>query len=160
MMDSDTAIFCEIALNHRGQIRPMLYRNPLSRAVQSYHKKFGGNVDMRVYGFTEMKQGIMEVENSLKAEQAFVGGYIEVYCISDKLDVVCNDEGKINGLELRVAHIEDKRILEVIAGDCFVCRHNDEGEFVSIEDEDLEVIKEKLKPVVFTIGNRVFVRED
>lgn len=115
---------------------------------------------MRVYGFTEMKQGIMEVENSLEAEQAFVGGYIEVYCISDKLDVVCNDEGKINGLELRVAHIEDERIIEVIAGDCFVCRHNDEGEFVSIEDEDFEVIKEKLKPVVFTIGNRVFVRED
>lgn len=38
MMDSDTAIFCEIALNHREQIRPILYRNPVSRAVQSYHK--------------------------------------------------------------------------------------------------------------------------
>lgn len=115
---------------------------------------------MKVYGFTEEAVGIMEVENSLEAEQEFVGGYIEVYCIGNKLDVVCNDEGKINGLEYRVAHIEDGSIVEVIAGDCFVCRHNDEGEFVSIKDEDVEYIKEKLKPVVFTIGNRIFVRSN
>ena len=102
---------------------------------------------MKVYGFTENKNGVMEIGESLKAEQEFVGGHIEVYCIGNHLDVVCNDEGKINGLELRVAHIEDNRILEVIAGDCFVCRHNDDGEFESIKDEDIEYIKEKLKPV-------------
>lgn len=112
---------------------------------------------MKVYGFTENKNGVMEIGESLKAEQEFVGGHIEVYCIGNHLDVVCNDEGKINGLELRVAHIEDNRILEVIAGDCFVCRHNDEGEFESIKDEDIEYIKEKLKPV-FNIENRIFVR--
>jgi hypothetical protein len=28
---------------------------------------------MKVYGYTKDKQGIMEIENSLKAEQAFVG---------------------------------------------------------------------------------------
>lgn len=115
---------------------------------------------MRVYGFKENSAGIMEVENSLEAEQAFVGGLIEVYCIGNYLDVVCNEEGKINGLELRVAHIENGKIMEVIAGDCFVCRHNDMGEFESIKDEDIDYIKEKLKPVVFVIGNRVYVREN
>lgn len=115
---------------------------------------------MKVYGFTEETVGVMEVENSLKAEQDFVGGHIEVYCIGNHLDVVCNDEGKINGLEYRVAHIEDGSIVEIIAGDCFVCRHNDEGEFISIKDEDVEYIKEKLKPVVMVIGNRIFVRSN
>ena len=113
---------------------------------------------MKVYGFTEETVGVMEIENSLKAEQDFVGGYIEVYCIGNNLDLVCNDEGKINGLEFRVAHIVDEKIIEAIAGDCFVCRHNDEGEFVSIEDDDIDYIKENLKSVVFTLGNRIFVR--
>lgn len=115
-------------------------------------------LDMRVYGFTENKTGVMEIGNGLEAEQEFVGGLIEVYCIGNHLDLVCNEEGKINGLELRVAHIEDDKIMEVIAGDCFVCRHNDEGEFESIKDEDIGYIREKLKPVVFMIGDRVFVR--
>ena len=115
---------------------------------------------MRVYGFKENSAGIMEVENSLEAEQSFVGGLIEVYCIGNLLDVVCNEEGKINGLELRVAHIENGKIMEVIAGDCFVCRHNDMGEFESIRDEDIDYIKERLKPVVFIMNNRVYVREN
>ena len=115
---------------------------------------------MRVYGFKENSADIMEVENSLEAEQAFVGGLIEVYCIGNYLDVVCNEEGKINGLELRVAHIENGKIMEVIAGDCFVCRHNDMGEFESIRDEDIDYIKERLKPVVFIMNNRVYVREN
>lgn len=34
---------------------------------------------MKVYGYTKDKQGIMEIENSLKAEQAFVGGSDRMY---------------------------------------------------------------------------------
>ena len=56
---------------------------------------------MKVYGFKHDEQSIMEIENTLEAEQAFVGGLIDVYALTDDLDIVLNDEGLINGLEPR-----------------------------------------------------------
>ena len=40
---------------------------------------------MKVYGYTKDKQGIMEIENSLKAEQAFVGGLIECTALTEEM---------------------------------------------------------------------------
>ena len=102
---------------------------------------------MRVYGFTEEKDGIMEVENGLKAEQAFVGGYIEVLEIAEGLNIVCNDEGKIDGLPITAAWFDRGELVDVICGDCFVCRYTAEGEFDSILDLDVEIIKKTLLPV-------------
>lgn len=119
-----------IILSHHRETT--LQITPDSSVRIDIQNKYVEVLDMRVYGFTENKTGVMEIGNGLEAEQEFVGGLIEVYCIFNHLDVVCNEEGKINGLELRVAHIEDDIIMEVIAGDCFVCRHNDEGEFESM----------------------------
>lgn len=48
---------------------------------------------MKVYGYTKDKQGIMEIENSLKAEQAFVGGLIECTALTEEIDLICNEEG-------------------------------------------------------------------
>ena len=48
---------------------------------------------MKVYGYTKDKQGIMEIENSLKAEQAFVGGLIECTELTEEIDLICNEEG-------------------------------------------------------------------
>lgn len=39
-----------------------------------------------------------EVENSLEALQELVGGNIEVVTIASDCVVVCNDEGRINGM--------------------------------------------------------------
>ena len=47
---------------------------------------------MKVYGYTKDKQGIMEIENSLKAEQAFVGGLIECTALTEEIDLICNEE--------------------------------------------------------------------
>ena len=74
---------------------------------------------MKVYGYTKDKQGIMEIENSLKAEQAFVGGLIECTALTEEIDLICNEEGWLIGLEPRVAIPESETI---IAGDCFICR--------------------------------------
>lgn len=114
---------------------------------------------MRVYGITDTGSGFVEMENTLEAEQAFVGGYIEVISIGNGIDLVCNDEAKINGLEPTVAWIEEGEVVDVICGNCFLCRSRD-GEFISIKEEDLKFIKEKLKPIVLIIGNRIIVNED
>lgn len=63
-------------------------------------------IKVKVYAFKDDQQGIIEIENSLEAEQAFVGGLIDVYSITDDLDVVFNDEGLINGLKPRVVILE------------------------------------------------------
>lgn len=41
---------------------------------------------------------IIEVENTLKALQAEVGGYIEAVTIASDAVVICNEEGRILGL--------------------------------------------------------------
>ena len=79
---------------------------------------------MKVYGFTKDNQGVMEIENNLQAEQQFVGGLIECTALTEDIDLVCNEEGWVIGLEPRVAIQEPKT---VIAGDCFICRHQFQG---------------------------------
>lgn len=106
---------------------------------------------MRVYGFKESTFGFMEIENSLEAEQAFVGGYIDVVSIGNGIDLVCNDEGKMNGSSPSVAWVEGDDIVDIVFGDFFLCRSKD-GEFISINDEDVKYIKEKLKIIIFSNG--------
>ena len=97
---------------------------------------------MKVYGYTKDKQGIMEIENSLKAEQAFVGGLIECTALTEEIDLICNEEGWLIGLEPRVAITESETI---IAGDCFICRHDRRGNFQSIREEDIPLIESKVQ---------------
>jgi hypothetical protein len=110
-------------------------------------KRIGAN-DMRVYGFTEQEVGFMEIENSLKAEQKFVGGLIELIGLTEELDLICNDEGKINGLPPQAAWLDNGELVDIICGNCFVCRHDDEGNFTDIMESDEERIRELLKAVV------------
>lgn len=64
----------------------------------------------------------MTIENTLEAKQKLVGGYIEMYYLptDDDAVIICNEEGKINGLPLnRGIFDEKKRLVEIIAGDFF-----------------------------------------
>ena len=112
---------------------------------------------MRVFAFNENEVGFVEINNTLEAEQKFVGGLIEVVAIAPGLDLVCNEEGKFNGSKPVVAWVDGEQILDVIFGNCFVCRNNEEGEFISIKDTDVDIIKEKLKPVIAIVGNRIYL---
>ena len=112
---------------------------------------------MRVYGFKQSMEGVMEVENTLEGEQKFVGGYIEVLGLTENLDLVCNEEGKLNHLGATAAWIEEDKVLEVICGDCFVCRFTEDGDFAPIVESDIEVIRNILKPVVEIAGNTIYL---
>ena len=43
---------------------------------------------------------VIEMEDNLESMQKLVGGYIEEYMpFEDEVAIVCNEEGKINGLQ-------------------------------------------------------------
>lgn len=110
---------------------------------------------IKVYGFKQDEQGIMEVENSLKAEQKFVGGRITTYPVTDDLILICNDDGIVDGLKERVVvlgngtgeTIDQRGIRQIIHGNCFICRFDGCDGFESIKDSDVETIKHHVKKV-------------
>lgn len=62
------------------------------------------------------------IDGTLESMQKTVGGCIEViYPFDDDTALVCNDEGKLNGLPLnRAIKDQDGEIYDIIAGTFFV----------------------------------------
>lgn len=65
----------------------------------------------------------MELEGTLKSMQEFVGGSIQaVYPFDDPVAIVCNDEGKLMGLEYnRALRNGNGAIYDILCGPFFVC---------------------------------------
>lgn len=83
------------------------------------------------------------------------------------MDLVLNDEGLINGLEPRAVVLgkdtdkakKQRKIKEIIHGDCFVCRHDEEGNFLSIREEDVETIRYFVKSIISIYDNVIIVEK-
>ena len=84
---------------------------------------------------------LIEIDNTLEAKQKVVGGYIEVVYLQNDNDVllICNEEGKINGLKL------NRDIgYDIIAGPFLVVGNDYEnGGFKSLTEE--QIIKYKIR---------------
>ena len=89
---------------------------------------------------------VIEIKDGLKGMQQFVGGFIEaVYPFSDPVAIVCNEEGKMNGMELnRALYTEDGTMFDIVAGPMFVCGLGDE-DFTSLQGDLLEKYLEKYR---------------
>jgi hypothetical protein len=89
---------------------------------------------------------IREIDSGLKAMQKVVSGHIEaVYPFADPVAIICNEEGKINGLELNRGLADDKGDLyEIIAGTFFVC-------LARAESEDFEGLTDDLADKYFKL---------
>lgn len=73
------------------------------------------------------------LENELEAMQEAVGGYIDIVSLEGGVCVLLNDEGKLIGME------GNRRIgNDIIVGNFYVCGSNDEGDLVSLTDEEME----------------------
>lgn len=82
---------------------------------------------------------VIEIDASLSGMQKIVGGCIEgYYPFAEKVCMVVNDEGKINGMPLnRAVYGENKEMLDIIAGTAFLCDCSGEN-FASLSDEQLK----------------------
>ena len=88
------------------------------------------------------------IESSLESYQKTVGGYIEAYYpFEEPVCIVCNEEGKINGLPLnRAVYAGPDRgeMLDIIAGTFFICDCSGEN-FGSLSPEQLRRYTELFK---------------
>ena len=101
---------------------------------------------MKVYGYKDNAKGIMEIENTHTAFREFVRGDIEIMSLSGELRVVCNTESSpdMGKMELNVAWFDNDELVDIICGDCFVCRYIGDH-FSSIENSDIPIINKLLK---------------
>lgn len=82
-----------------------------------------------------------EIEGSLRSMQEIVGGYIQaIYPWMEEVALVCNEEGKINGLALNRPLFDDRgQLVDIIAGTFFICSAPIDSEsFQSLTDEQIE----------------------
>ena len=87
-----------------------------------------------------------EMVNDLEGIQAEVDGMFECVYLENNCIAVVNEEGKLNGMEL------NRRIgNDIIAGPFFICGDSDDGEFISLSDEQMDTFAVEFKDTpVFT----------
>lgn len=97
---------------------------------------------------------LAEVDNTLEAEQAYVNynkphGLITVVSINNDIDIIANDEGKLKNFPInRFLVSDDGVVLDMLVGNIMCVRHNSDGEFTSIREEDIPVIESHLIPLM------------
>lgn len=100
---------------------------------------------------------VKEIDSELESMQAVVGGMIEaIYPFADKVALVCNEEGKLVGLEPNFALVRNKRVMDVIVGTCFICGLGEE-DFCSLSDELCEKYLNLFECPMGFVGNGYFV---
>lgn len=108
---------------------------------------------MRVLVLRNGKLQEKEIKNSLEELQSIVGGYIEFPFLGNKfrnntIDVIINEEGKfIEGLKPEIAMVdrETKSILDIVYGNCIFASHDEEGNTIGLNDEQIKIIMEELQ---------------
>ena len=100
---------------------------------------------MRVLAVEPMKAPrVTEIGDELEDLQNAVGGPIEtVYPFEDEAVILCNEEGKLEGLELnRSLRDADGGICDIIAGTFLIAGLNEDG-FTSLTPEQIETYTEQ-----------------
>lgn len=90
---------------------------------------------------------VIDIENNLESLQKAVDGFIEVlYPWDDLVGIVCNEEGKINGMALNRALTTDMdgNIFDIVAGPFLVVGLTDD-DFGDIPDDLLDKYLKKFE---------------
>lgn len=89
---------------------------------------------------------VVKINNTLEAMQHTVGGSIEVFSVFEDALIVCNEEGKFNGMQPnRAIYSNNGTLMDIIFGPFFVCCETEEGAFTNISDELIKKYQKKLK---------------
>lgn len=101
---------------------------------------------------------VTDIGNDLHSMQQAVGGYIQaVYLYEEAVVLICNEEGKLDGLPLnRALRDEDGDIYDIVAGNFFLAGIG-EDDFIDLPDELVEQFAEQFwQPEVFVnVGGRI-----
>lgn len=102
---------------------------------------------------------VKDIDSGLKSLQNEVAGWIEaIYPFEDPVAVICNEEGKLNGLPLNRALIDDDsgEIYDIVAGTFLITGLTDDN-FGSLNDEQVKKFSERFKhPEEFLrMGNHI-----
>lgn len=86
----------------------------------------------------------LTVPNTLEAQQKLVGGHIEaIYPFDNKTVLICNEEGKLLGLQLNRKIGND-----IVAGTFFICgANNRNGSFSSLTEEQMNRFKKEFEVI-------------
>lgn len=98
---------------------------------------------------------VKEIDPGLESLQSEVDGWIEaIYPFEDDVALICNEEGKINGLELnRALRDENGEVYDVIAGPFLIVGCGEE-DFDSLSDDMIEKYRDIFaQPEVFIRTN-------
>lgn len=60
-------------------------------------------------------------------------------------DIYCDEEGFLNDKIPAIFTFDDDCLVEIIRGNCFICKHDDEGEAVSLTDNEIAEIMGNIK---------------
>lgn len=108
----------------------------------------------------EKEPYVKEISSGLSSLQKEVGGFIEaVYPFEDPVAIICNEEGKLEGLPLnRALRDEDGHVYDIIAG-TFLIAGLSEDNFCSLDDAQVEKFSAMYKnPELFMrFGSRTLV---
>ena len=102
---------------------------------------------------------VKEIDSGLESLQSEVGGWIEaIYPFEEPVAVICNEEGKLNGLPLNRIIISEEtgNALDIIAGKFLIAGLTDDN-FGSLTDEQIKMFYQKfLYPESFMrFGNQI-----
>lgn len=108
---------------------------------------------MRVLVLKNGKLQEKEIKNSLEELQSIVGGYIEFPFLGNRfrdntIDAIINEEGKfIEGLKPEIAMVdgETKSVLDIVYGNCIFASHDEEGNTIGLNDEQVKIVMEELQ---------------
>lgn len=94
---------------------------------------------IKVIKFTYGKVEVKRIENTLKSLQEQVEGYIECFEIPNHT-IICNEEGKIMDLVPNLLIFANNRLIEVLCGNLIICNTDENGEFASLTNKEIENI--------------------
>ena len=86
----------------------------------------------------------IKISGDLESMQQIVGGSIQaIYPFEEPIALICNEEGKLDGLPLnRALRDEDGTIYDVITGTFFLCgAPSEEESFTSLSENQLEELE-------------------
>lgn len=113
----------------------------------------GQKIDILAFKLNEFENSCLPflttIKDTVEDLQKFVGGTFQICRLTDDLDLVCNDDGKLLNMPPNYVWINPKTndVLDIIVGDFFVCRHIDD-ELDDIKVGDIEVVLSYLKPIL------------